>query len=51
MGIMAIKAKDPGIKMATFLKIEPLLVMGLGMGLGISPDPGLKLVVVGEGLS
>ena len=51
MGIMTIKAEDPGIKMATLLEVEPLLMMGFGMGLRISPDPGLKLVVVGEGVS
>ena len=28
MGIMAIKAKDPGIKMATLLEVDPLLMMG-----------------------
>ncbi len=28
MGIMAVKAEDPGIEMATLLKIEPLLMMG-----------------------
>src|SRR3972149_4080730 len=37
--------------MATLLKVEPLLVMGFRMGLGVSPDSGLKLVIVGQGLS
>ena len=51
MGIMTIKAEDPGIKMATLLEVEPLLMMGFGMGLGISPDARLKLIIVGERLS
>lgn len=51
MGNVTIKAQDPGIKVATLLKIEPLLVMGFGMGLRISPVTGVKLAIVGEGLS
>jgi hypothetical protein len=47
MGIMAIKAEDPRIKMATLLKVEPLLMMGFRMGFRISPDSRLKLVIVG----
>jgi hypothetical protein len=51
MGIMTVKTKDPGIKMAALLKVEPLLMMGFRMGLWISPASGPKLVIVGEGLS
>ena len=51
MGIVAIKAEDTRIEMPTSLKVEPLLVMGFGVGLWISPDSRLKLVIVGQGLS
>jgi len=51
MGIVTIKAENPGIKMAALLKVEPLLVMGFRMGLRISPDSRLKLVIVGERIS
>jgi hypothetical protein len=51
MGIMTIKAEDPRIEMTTLLKVEPLLMMGFGMGLGISPDARLKLVIAGQGLA
>jgi hypothetical protein len=37
--------------MTALLKVEPLLVMGFRMGLGISPDSGLKPIVIGQGLS
>jgi len=47
MGIVTIKAEDPGIEMTALLKIEPLLMMGFRMGLWISPDSRLKLVIVG----
>jgi hypothetical protein len=47
MGIMTIEAGDPCIEMTALLKVEPLLVMGFRMGLGISPDSRLKLVIVG----
>jgi hypothetical protein len=47
MWIMTIKAEDPRIKMTALLKVEPLLMMGFRMGLGISPDSRLKLVIVG----
>jgi hypothetical protein len=47
MGVMTIKAENPRIKMPTLLEVEPLLMMGFRMGLGISPDSGLKLVIVG----
>ncbi len=47
VGIVTIKAEDPSIEMTTLLKIEPLLVMGLGVGLGISPKSRLELVIVG----
>jgi hypothetical protein len=47
MRIVTIKAEDPGIEMAALLEIEPLLVVGLGMGLRISPEPGLKLIIIG----
>lgn len=49
--VMAIKAEDPGIKMATPLKVEPLLMMGFRMGLRVPPDSRLKLVIVGKGVS
>jgi hypothetical protein len=45
--IVTVKAQDPGIEMAALLKVEPLLVVGLRMGLGISPAPGFKLVIIG----
>jgi hypothetical protein len=51
MWIMAIKAQDPGIEVTTLLEIEPLLMMGFGMGLRISPDSRLKLVIAGQGLA
>jgi hypothetical protein len=47
MGIVAIKAEDLGIEMTALLKVKPLLVVGLRMGLWISPESGLKLVIVG----
>jgi hypothetical protein len=47
MGIVTIKTEDPRIKMTTLLKVEPLLMMGFRMGLWISPDSRLKLVIVG----
>ena len=47
MWIMTIKAQDAGIEVTTLLEVEPLLMMGFGMGLGISPDSRLKLVIVG----
>jgi hypothetical protein len=37
--------------MAALQVIEPLLVMGLGMGLRISPDSRFELIIVGQGLS
>jgi hypothetical protein len=51
MGIVTIKAENPGIEMAALLKVEPLLVMGFGMGLRISPDSRLELVIAGERIS
>jgi hypothetical protein len=51
MGIMTIEAEDPRIIMTALLEIEPLLVMGFGMGLRISPDTGFKLIIVGQGFS
>ncbi len=47
MGIMTIKAEDPRIEMTTFLEVEPLLMMGFRMGLRISPDSRLKLIIDG----
>ena len=47
MGVVTIKAENPRNKMATLLKVEPLLVLGFGMGLRISPNPGFKLIIVG----
>ena len=49
MGIVTIKAENPGIEMTALLKVEPLLVVGLGVGLRISPESRLELVIVGEG--
>jgi hypothetical protein len=51
MGIMTIEAQDPCIEMTALLKVEPLLMMGFRMGLWISPDSGLKPIVIGQGLS
>jgi hypothetical protein len=51
MRIMTIEAEDPCIEMSALLKVEPLLVMGFGMGLRISPDSRFKLVVVGQEIS
>ncbi len=47
MGIVTIKAVNAGIKMAALLKVEPLLMLGFGMGLWISPSSRFKLVIVG----
>jgi hypothetical protein len=47
MGIVTIKAENLGIEMSALLKVKPLLVVGLGMGLRISPESWLELVVVG----
>ena len=51
MGIMTIETEGPCIEMTALLKVEPLLVMGFRMGLWISPDSGLKLIIVGKGVS
>ena len=45
--IVTIKAENPGVKMPTLLKVEPLLMLGFGMGLRISPSARLKLVIAG----
>ena len=47
MGIVTIKTVNPGIEMAALLKIEPLLMLGFGMGLRISPGSRFKLVIIG----
>jgi hypothetical protein len=47
MGVVAIKAENACIEMATLLKVEPLLMMGFRMGSRVSPDPRFKLVIVG----
>jgi len=47
MGIVTIKAENPRIKVTTLLKVEPLLMLGFGMGLRISPSARLKLVIAG----
>jgi hypothetical protein len=47
MRIVTVKAQDPGIEMTALLKVEPLLVVGFRMGLGISPASGFKLVKIG----
>ena len=46
MGIVTIKAENLGIEMTALLKVKPLLVVGLGMGLWISPESRLELVIV-----
>jgi len=51
MGIVTIKTVNPGIKMAALLKVEPLLMLGFGMGLRISPSSRFKLVIIGQGFS
>jgi hypothetical protein len=51
MGIMAIEAMNPRIEMFASLKVKPLLMVGFRMGLRISPDSRLKLVIVGQGFS
>ena len=51
VGVVAIKTEDACIEMATLLKVEPLLMLGFGMGLRISPGPWLELVIIGQGLS
>jgi hypothetical protein len=45
--IVTVKASDPGIEMTALLEVEPLLVIGSRMGLGISPASGFKLVIIG----
>ena len=47
MGIVTIKAENLGIEMIALLKVKPLLVVGLGMGLRISPESRFELVIVG----
>ena len=47
MGVVTIEAENPSIEMTAFLKIKPLLMLRFGMGLRISPDTGLKLVIIG----
>ena len=47
MGIVTIKTENFGIEMAALLKVKPLLVVGLGMGLRISPESRFELVIVG----
>ncbi len=51
VGSVAIEAEDTGIEMVTFLKVEPLLVVGFRVCLRISPESGLKLVIVGQGFA
>ena len=51
MGIMTIKTVNLGLKVYALLKVKPRLVMILGMRLGISPCPGFKFIIVGQGLS
>jgi hypothetical protein len=47
MRIVTVKAQDPSIEMTALLKVEPLLVVGFRMSLGISPASGFKLVIIG----
>jgi hypothetical protein len=47
MGVVTIEAENLCIEMPTLLKVQPLLMMGFRMGLRISPDSRLKLVIVG----
>jgi hypothetical protein len=47
MGVVTIEAVNPCIEMAALLKVKPLLMLRFGMGLRISPDAGLELVIIG----
>ncbi len=50
MRIVAVETENPAVIMFASQKVEPLLVMRLGMGLRVPPDAGLELVVIGQGL-
>lgn len=47
MGVVTIKAENSRSKMTALFEIEPLLMLGFGMGLLISPISGFELVIVG----
>jgi hypothetical protein len=47
MGNMAIKAVNLRIEVTALLKVEPLLMMGFGMSLRISPQTRFELVIAG----
>jgi hypothetical protein len=51
VGVMAVKAGNLGLEVLTLLKIDPLLVMLPGMGLGISPNPWFELIVIRQGFT
>ncbi len=51
MGVVTIEAVNPCVEMAALLKVKPLLMLRFGMGLRISPNAGLELVIIGQGLS
>ena len=51
MGIVAVKAEGLGLEVCALLVINPLLVMGLGMGFRISPQTRFKLKIFGKGFS
>jgi hypothetical protein len=51
MGIVTVKTIHLGLKVYALLKVKPLLVMRFRMYLGISPCPGFKFIIVGQGLS
>lgn len=49
MRIVTIEAENPCVEMLALLKVEPLLMLRFGMGLRITPDSRLELVIVGQG--
>ncbi len=51
MGVMAVKAGNLGLEVLTLLKVDPLLVVLSGMGLGISPNTWFELVVICQGFT
>jgi hypothetical protein len=49
--IVTVEAENLGVEVGALLKIEPLLVVRLGMGLGVSPEPRFELVIAGQGVA
>ena len=47
MGVVTIEAENPCVEMAALLKVKPLLMLRFRVSLRISPDAGLKLVIIG----